>query len=180
MAAALSPLFRNLAVDDDGFDARAAFTGAQFAYTVPNFSNPTGRMVGLARRQQLVDAAHATGTWLVEDDPYGGLHFDASSLPSLIELSARAEPNEPMPAIVVYLGTVSKEIAPGLRVGWAIAAPEMIEALTMAKLGSDMCTCGVSHGIRSGRAGEWAHRQLATASGRLYRKRRGRTLRGHG
>ncbi|PTM38882.1 PLP-dependent aminotransferase family protein [Bosea sp. 124] len=142
-----SPTFRNLVIDDPAFDAVAAIQGAQFAYTVPNFSNPTGKMVGVETRQALVDAAHATGTWLVEDDPYGTLHYDGERLPRMIELSARARPGEAYAGPVVYMGTLSKEIAPGLRIGWVIAAPEMIEALTMAKQGSDMCTSGVTQRI---------------------------------
>ena len=142
-----SPTYRNLVVDDPAFDAVAALEGAQFAYTVPNFSNPTGRLVGVETRQALVDAAHRTGTWLVEDDPYGTLHYDGRPLPRMIELSARAHPGEPYAGPVVYMGTLSKEIAPGLRVGWVVAAPEFIEALAMAKLGADMCTSGLTQRV---------------------------------
>ncbi|TGD98338.1 PLP-dependent aminotransferase family protein [Methylobacterium nonmethylotrophicum] len=146
-----APSFRNLVLDAAGFDPHAALQdalmGAQFAYAVPNFSNPTGRLVGLETRQALVAAAHATGTWLVEDDPYGTLLYDGAPLPRLIELSAEAAPGEPYAGPVVAMGTLSKEIAPGLRIGWIIAAPAMIEALTLAKQGSDLCTSGVTQRI---------------------------------
>jgi 2-aminoadipate transaminase len=142
-----SPNYRNMSVEALGFDPTAAFTGAQFAYTVPNFSNPTGRMVGVDLRQALVDAAHRTGVWLVEDDPYGTLHYDGEPLPRMIELSARSRREKTYDGPVVYMGTLSKEIAPGLRIGWVIAAPEMIEALAMAKQGSDMCTSGITQRI---------------------------------
>lgn len=142
-----SPTYRNIAVDDPAFDAVAALEGAQFAYTVPNFSNPTGKLVGVATRQALVDAAHRTGTWLIEDDPYGTLHYDGEPLPRMIELSARMQPGVPYSGPVVYMGTLSKEIAPGLRIGWVIAAPAFIEALAMAKLGSDMCTSGLTQRV---------------------------------
>ena len=142
-----APRFRNLVIEDPGFDPASAFDGAQFAYTVPNFSNPTGRMVGVEARQALVDAAHRTGVWLVEDDPYGTLHYDGVPLPRMIELSARSRPGQAYGGPVVYMGTLSKEIAPGLRIGWVVAAPEMIGALTMAKQGSDMCTSGVTQRI---------------------------------
>jgi 2-aminoadipate transaminase len=125
-------------------------TGAQFAYTVPNFSNPTGKLVDLATREKLVDAAHRTGTWLVEDDPYGALHYDTAPLPHMIALSARRQPGQAYKGPVVYLGTLSKDIAPGLRVGWVIAAPEMIAALTLAKQGSDLCTSGVTQRVALG------------------------------
>lgn len=139
-----SPSFRNLMLDDVDVDPRPVLAGTQFAYTVPNFSNPTGLLVGLEMRRALVDAAHSTGTWLVEDDPYGTLHYDGAPLSNLIELSAQKHSGRPYTGPVVYMGTLSKEIAPGLRIGWTIAAPEMIEALTRAKQGSDMCTSGVT------------------------------------
>lgn len=142
-----SPRFRQMMLEAPDFEPMPALDGAQFAYTVPNFSNPTGRMVDVAMRQALVDAAHRGGTWLVEDDPYGALHYDGAPLPRMIELSARSRPGELYQGPVVYMGTLSKEIAPGLRIGWVVAAPEMIEALTMAKQGSDMCTSGVTQRI---------------------------------
>ena len=107
------PAYRNLVLDSVGFDPVASLTGAQFAYTVPNFSNPTGRLVGLDMRQKLVDAAHRTGTWLVEDDPYGGLHFDGDPLARMIELSGWKQTGRIYDGPVVYMGTLSKEIAPG-------------------------------------------------------------------
>jgi 2-aminoadipate transaminase len=142
-----SPSFRNMVLEAPDFDPLSALAGAQFAYTVPNFSNPTGKLVGIEARQALVDAAHRSGTWLVEDDPYGTLHYDGTPLSRMIELSARSRPAAPYQGPVADMGTLSKEIAPGLRIGWVIAAPEMIEALTMAKQGSDMCTSGVTQRI---------------------------------
>lgn len=136
------PSYRPMRLETNGFDPAAALTGAQFAYTVPNFSNPTGRLVGLPMRTTLVEAAEATGTWLVEDDPYGTLYYDGAPLPRMLTLSAAGR-SGPYEGPVVYLGTLSKEVAPGLRIGWVIAAPEMIAALTRAKQGADMCTSGL-------------------------------------
>ena len=166
------PKFRNLMLDQPGLDPIAVLTGAQFAYTVPNFSNPTGRLVDTATRESLVDAAHRTGTWLVEDDPYGGLHYDGAPLPRLIELSARKSPGTPYGGAVLYMGTLSKEIAPGLRIGWVIAAPEMIEALTLAKQGSDMCTSGVTQRIALGALEAGLIEQIQPSIVDLYRSRR--------
>lgn len=140
------PAWRPIFPERNGFDAEAALSGAQFGYVVPNFSNPTGRLVGLERRRELAEAAEATGTWLVEDDPYGALYYDSEPLPRILSLSGALRPGR-YRGPVVYLGTFSKEIAPGLRIGWAIAAPEMIEALAAAKQGADMCTSPLTQKI---------------------------------
>lgn len=140
------PRYRAMILEADDFDPAAALTDAQFAYTVPNFSNPSGRLVGLAQRRTLVEAAHRTGTWLVEDDPYGTLYYDGAVLPRMLTLSAQ-QCIGPYDGPVIYLGTLSKELAPGFRIGWVIAAPEMIAALTTAKQGSDMSTSGLCQRI---------------------------------
>lgn len=124
----------------NGFDPQALMEGAQFGYVVPNFSNPTGRLVPLAERVALLEAARATGTWLVEDDPYGTLYYDGAALPRILDLAGSGGAYD---GPVIYLGTLSKELVPGLRIGWVVAAPQMIAALTTAKQGSDMCTSGL-------------------------------------
>lgn len=166
------PAYRSLVLEASGFDAVAAMAGAQFTYTVPNFSNPTGRLVGLPLRQALVDAAHRTGVWLIEDDPYGALHYDGAPLPRLLDLSGGRRRGPLYDGPVVYMGTLSKEIAPGLRIGWVIAAPAMIEALTMAKQGSDMCTSGVTQRIALAALESGLIERLRPAIVGLYRERR--------
>jgi len=141
------PTFRAMPLQSNDLDFTKAMQGAKFAYTVPNFSNPTGRLVPESTRRALVDAARTTGAWLVEDDPYGGLNYDGPLPPRLIDISAHSQPQAdraPYAGPVVYLGTLSKLIVPGLRIGWVIAAPAMIDALTLAKQGSDMCTSGLT------------------------------------
>lgn len=165
------PTYRHMVLDDAAFDPVAALKGASFAYTVPNFSNPTGRLVGLPMRQALVDAAHRTGAWLVEDDPYGTLQYDGAPLPRLLTLSGAGSDNF-YDGPVVYMGTLSKEIAPGLRIGWIIAAPEMIEALAMAKQGSDMCTSGLTQRVALGAIQGGLIEQIHPAIIALYRARR--------
>lgn len=167
-----SPTFRKMIVEAPDFEPLSAFDGAQFAYAVPNFSNPTGKLVGIETRQAMVDAAHRSGTWLIEDDPYGTLHYDGVPLPKMIELSARSRPGETYQGPVVYMGTLSKEIAPGLRIGWVIAAPEMIEALTMAKQGSDMCTSGVTQRIALGALEAGLIERIQPRIVDIYRRRR--------
>ncbi|MEO0342167.1 MAG: PLP-dependent aminotransferase family protein [Pseudomonadota bacterium] len=164
------PDYRPMRLEANDLDLGAAFTGAQFAYVVPNFSNPSGRLVEMDQRRALLAAAQDTGTWLVEDDPYAGLFFEGAPLPTLLALSAQGDATYQGP--VIYLGTVSKELAPGLRVGWVIAAPEVIKAMTAAKQGSDMFTCGLAQQTVLG-----AMRQGLSESGvakavDLYRARR--------
>lgn len=137
------PAYRPMLLERPGFDPRAALAGAQFAYIVPNFSNPSGRLVPLEERRALVAAAHETGTWLIEDDPYAVLHYDAAPLPRLLDLSGAQAPGA-YAGPVVHMGSLSKELTPGLRIGWVIAAPEMIAALALAKQGADMCSSGLS------------------------------------
>jgi 2-aminoadipate transaminase len=139
------PIYRPMHLDDPDFDPTASFTGAQFAYTVPNFSNPTGRLVGIDQRRQLLEASETTGTWLVEDDPYGTLHYDGPRQRNILNLVAPKA--SPYAGPVIYLGTMSKELVPGLRVGWVIASPEMIQSMVIAKQGSDLCTSGLSQCI---------------------------------
>lgn len=140
------PRYRPFRLDEGPLDAEAALRGVRFGYTVPNFSNPTGHLVGAATRQALVAAAHATGTPLVEDDPYGALYYDGDPLPTMLQLAA-AGSDQPYDGPVVYLGTLSKEAAPGLRVGWVVAAPKVIAALVLAKQGADLCTSGLCQRI---------------------------------
>ncbi|MGH3639691.1 MAG: aminotransferase class I/II-fold pyridoxal phosphate-dependent enzyme [Mycobacterium sp.] len=97
---------------------------------------------------------------------------DAAPLPRMQELSGRRAPGRIYDGPVVYMGTVSKEIAPGLRIGWVVAAPEMIEALTMAKQGSDMCTSGVTQRIALGALEGGLIERIQPRVLALYRERR--------
>lgn len=142
-----SPRYRSMVLEDENFSAVDALQGAQFGYTVPNFSNPTGRLVDVATRRGLVYAALSTGTWLVEDDPYGSLHYDGEPLPRMIQLAAEKNAGQAYLGPLVYMGTLSKQIAPGLRIGWVIASPELIAALTTAKQGTDLCTSGLTQRV---------------------------------
>jgi 2-aminoadipate transaminase len=99
-------------------------------YTVPTFQNPTGTSLSLERRHELLAVANEFGLPVIEDDPYSELRYDGDPLPSLRSL----DPN------VIYLGTFSKTIAPGMRVGWVAAPTEMIDLVRMAKEGNDIST----------------------------------------
>ncbi|WP_428926533.1 PLP-dependent aminotransferase family protein [Marinibacterium sp. SX1] len=171
-----APAYRPMRLEANDVDIAGCMAGAKFAYTVPNFSNPTGRLVGHDQRRALVDAANATGCWLVEDDPYGALYYDGAPLPRLLDISAGDRPDSSQEGLydgpVIYLGTLSKELAPGLRIGWVIAAPEMITALTTAKQGSDMFTSGICQRIAQGALEDRLPEQILPDILSLYRDRR--------
>ncbi|WP_367351125.1 PLP-dependent aminotransferase family protein [Ottowia sp.] len=103
--------------------------GARFLYVLPNFQNPTGRTMSEARRAALVAAAQAAGLPIVEDNPYGDLWFDQ---PPPKPLTARN------PEGCIYLGSFSKVLAPGLRLGYVIAPKAIMPKLLQAKQASDL------------------------------------------
>jgi 2-aminoadipate transaminase len=99
----------------------------KFIYNVPDFHNPSGITMSLARRNALLDVAAARGIAIVEDSPYRRLRFEGATEPSLKSLDRNG--------IVLALGTFSKLIAPGLRIGWVCGDPDLVTR--MAKLKSD-------------------------------------------
>jgi DNA-binding transcriptional MocR family regulator len=119
--------------DDDGIDPDAAAAlaerhGARLLYTIPTFQNPTGRTLPLDRREALVAVARARGFWLLEDDPYGELRYRGEPLPALATFDDR----------VLSLSTLSKIVAPGLRIGWVRAPEPLRRPLTIAKQAADL------------------------------------------
>ena len=138
------PIYASLAGDADGPlpDALRALPhdapGTRFAYLVPNFQNPTGRVIPEPRRAALVAEAQAARLPLVEDNPYGDLWFDAAP-PA--PLAAR------WPEGVLYLGSFSKVLAPGLRLGYLVAPPELYPKLLQAKQAADLHTPGFNQRV---------------------------------
>lgn len=102
-------------------------------YTIPNFQNPSGTTMSLSRRVALIELARRWGSVIIDDDPYGLLRFAGTDLPSLRELGD-GDPG------VFSVRTFSKVLAPGLRVGWVDAAPELAQLLINAKQAMDTCT----------------------------------------
>ncbi|MFT5934444.1 MAG: 2-aminoadipate transaminase [Hydrogenophaga sp.] len=122
--------------DGDGVnldDLRAKANGARFFYVLPNFQNPTGRCMSEARREALVQQADALGLPIVEDNPYGDLWFES---PPPAPLTARN------PSGCIYLGSFSKVLAPGLRLGYVVAPPSVLPKLLQAKQAADLHSPG--------------------------------------
>ncbi|WP_375773535.1 PLP-dependent aminotransferase family protein [Archangium gephyra] len=105
-------------------------------YLVPNFQNPTGTTLSLERRHALVRFAQRHRILILEDNPYGELRFRGSHLPSLASLDTEG--------VVITLGTFSKTLAPGLRIGWAVGPCELIRPLTVVKQSADLHTATVA------------------------------------
>jgi 2-aminoadipate transaminase len=126
--------------DDDGPIPAQLGTaqGARFLYLLPNFQNPSGRCMSALRRAQLADAAAAMGLPIVEDNPYGDLWFDAAPPPPL---AARHPGNS------VYLGSFSKVLAPGLRLGYVIAPSVLGPKLLQAKQAADLHSPGFNQRV---------------------------------
>ncbi|HAL39574.1 MAG TPA: 2-aminoadipate aminotransferase, partial [Polaromonas sp.] len=126
----------SVASDDEGVelaDLSAKAAGARFFYILPNFQNPTGRTMTEARRAALSAEAARLGLPLVEDNPYGDLWFDT---PPPLPLSARN------PDGCVYLGSFSKVLAPGLRLGFMVAPQSIYPKLLQAKQAADLHSPG--------------------------------------
>jgi 2-aminoadipate transaminase len=113
-------------------------------YCMPNFQNPQGTTLSLARRQQLVALAREQSLAVVEDDPYGELRYCGRAQASLLALDARNAGESDMDSVVVHTGTFSKVMMPGLRVGWVIAPSVVIAKLTQAKQAADLHTSTLS------------------------------------
>ncbi|HRI18543.1 MAG TPA: PLP-dependent aminotransferase family protein [Burkholderiaceae bacterium] len=124
--------------DPDAMAEAARDADARFFYLLPNFQNPTGRSIDDARRAALVERAAAIGLPLVEDNPYGELWFDDAPPPGL---AARH------PDGVIYLGSFSKVLAPGLRLGYVVAPEAVAGKLLQAKQAADLHTPGFNQRV---------------------------------
>jgi len=142
--APMEPQVHSVASDDEGVDiaalrtAQAAGTPARFMYVLPNFQNPTGRMMSENRRAALSTAAGELALPLIEDNPYGELWFDqAPPAP----LTARH------PDGCLYLGSFSKVLAPSLRLGYLVAPKEVFPKLLQAKQAADLHSPGFNQRV---------------------------------
>lgn len=136
------PVYESVPTDEGGLIpeqiTETLAAGARFLYALPNFQNPTGVSLSLERRQALVERCAALQLPLVEDDPYGELRYAGEPLPGLLQLGRKVG------ATVVRLGTFSKVLAPGLRLGYIIAPRPIIAKLVQIKQATDLHTATVS------------------------------------
>ena len=108
----------------------------RFLYVVPNFQNPTGMLMSLRKRQQLLEWAASRNMLIVEDDPYRDLYFEDSAS----EADVRPIKADDREGRVIYLSSFSKTLAPGFRVAWVDAPPPIAVKIEMAKQAADLCT----------------------------------------
>ena len=106
-------------------------------YTIPTFGNPSGATLSLERRKRLLELAVRYQVLVVEDDPYGDLYFDAPPPPSLLALSDQVPGSRDS---LAHCGSLSKVLAPGLRIGWLVAPAELLAKAVMCKQFSDAHT----------------------------------------
>jgi len=134
-------------LDLDALDRMAAEHAPKFFYTVPTFQNPTGRTHDLGSRRRIAEIAQQRGFRIIEDEPYRQLRFSGDPLPSLAAFA---------PDHVLSLGSFSKVIAPGLRIGWIRTTPDIRPTVTIAKQAADLHTSTIdqaaaAHYLVSGR-----------------------------
>jgi 2-aminoadipate transaminase len=136
----------------------------KFVYSVPNFQNPAGVTLSLERRRRLVELARQRELLVVEDNPYGLLRFGGEPLPPLYQLDGGD--------FVIYVGTFSKILSPGIRLGWAVAPPPVMDKIVLGKQASDLCTSTLTqHFVREYFAeGQW--RAYVDSLAEIYKRRR--------
>lgn len=162
-------------VDDEGMKVdqleEVLRHGPKFLYTMPTFHNPAGVTLSPQRREILLELADQYGVPVVEDDPYSKLRYSGEPQSPLVALDGRryATSDE---GNVLYLGTFSKTLSPGLRLGWALAPKDVVRRMVQAKQGSDLHTSTFSQMVayevaRDGFIDEHAERIRS-----VYRERR--------
>jgi 2-aminoadipate transaminase len=138
--------YADVPVDAEGLQIdrleAALRSGPKFLYVLPNFHNPTGVTLSLARRLKLIAQADHYGVPILEDDPYGQLRYTGEHSTPLAVLDGRvhARADRPYSGNVLYLSSFSHTLAPGLRLGWMIAPTDVMQHLVQAKQGADLQT----------------------------------------
>ena len=128
------PEFGSVATDDHGLvpsSIEPVAKGARLLYSLPNFQNPTGRSLSLERRRELVETCARLGLPLIEDDPYGALSYKGEPMPKMVAMN---------PDGVIYMGSFSKVLTPGIRLGYVCAPLPLVRRLELAKQAADLHT----------------------------------------
>ena len=180
---AYEPRYDRIAPADTGRTAtayaEAAARGAKggrvkYAYAVPDFANPTGATMTLAERERLIALTRELDVPIIEDAAYSALRYDGEAVPSLLALEARRSGHVDGTRIL-YCGTFSKTLTPGLRVGWICAARPVVRRLVLIKQASDLNSPLANQMVMHRLAESAYDRQVALARER-YRTRRDRML----
>jgi 2-aminoadipate transaminase len=136
----------------------------KFIYTVPSFQNPAGVTMSQPRRRRLVEVAHERELLVLEDNPYGLLRFEGDPPPPLLSLDGGV--------YVMYLGTFSKILSPGIRLGWVVAPPPVLEKINLGKQAADLCTSTLSQLMVQAYFAEGHWRDYVDSLTEIYRARR--------
>jgi 2-aminoadipate transaminase len=136
----------------------------KFIYTVPTFQNPAGVTMSLERRHRLVEIANERELLVLEDNPYGMLRYEGEPLPPLRSLDGGV--------FVMYLGTFSKILSPGIRLGWVVAPPPVLEKINLGKQAADLCTSTLSQLMVHAYFAQSRWRDYVESLTELYRDRR--------
>lgn len=139
---AYEPEFVEIETDDDGMvmedleEALRTNNNVRFIYVIPDFQNPSGKTWSIERRKKLIELANKYNIIIVEDNPYGELLFEGEIRPAIKHYDTEGR--------VIFLGTFSKILCPGIRLGWAVAEEEVLSKLIMVKQGADLQSSTVS------------------------------------
>jgi 2-aminoadipate transaminase len=128
------PDFKSVATDEHGLVPESiadVAEGARLLYSLPNFQNPTGRSLSIERRLELVETCARLGIPLIEDDPYGALSYKGEPYPKMLTMN---------PDGVIYMGSFSKVLTPGIRLGYVVAPLPLVRRLELAKQAADLHT----------------------------------------
>ena len=136
----------------------------KFIYTIPTFQNPGGVTMSLPRRKRLVEVARERELLVLEDNPYGLLRYEGEPLPTLYSLDGGD--------FVIYLGTFSKILSPGVRLGWSVAPAPVLEKMNLGKQASDLCSSSLSQLFVSRYFAEGRWEGYLASLRELYRHRR--------
>src|ERR687897_188963 len=136
----------------------------KFIYTVPSFQNPAGVTMSAPRRRRLVEVAHERELLILEDNPYGLLRYEGEAPTPLLKLDGGV--------YVMYLGTFSKILSPGIRLGWVVAPPPVLEKINLGKQAADLCTSTLSQLMVQAYFAEGRWRDYVESLTEIYRARR--------